>query len=66
VVQSHYRVNLTVLATDYIVATGLDDDAAEAEVNRLDALVASAADILADDFMEILFLDTPPAGPLEP
>jgi hypothetical protein len=66
VVQSHYRVNLTVLATDYIVATGLDDDAAEAEVNRLDALVASAADILADDFMEILFPDTPPAGPLEP
>jgi hypothetical protein len=66
VVQSHYRVNLTVLATDYIVATGLDDDAAEAEVNRLDALVASAADILADDFMEILFPDAPPAGPLEP
>jgi hypothetical protein len=66
VVQSHYRVNLAVLATGYIIATGLDDDAAEAEVNRLDALVASAADILADDFMEILFPDAPPAGPLEP
>jgi hypothetical protein len=64
-VQSHYRVNLTALATGYIIADGLDDDTAEAEANRLNALAAPAADVLADDFMEILFPDAPPAGPLE-
>jgi hypothetical protein len=49
------------LATGYIVADGLDDDVAEVEANRLDALAAHAVDILADDFMEILFqmLTTP-------
>jgi hypothetical protein len=35
-------------------------------MNRVDALAAPAADILTDDFMEILFPDAPPAGPLEP
>jgi hypothetical protein len=66
VVMSHYRVNLGVLSTGYIIPEGLDDDGAEVEMNRLDALAAPAADILADDFMEILFPDAPPAGPLEP
>jgi hypothetical protein len=66
VVQSHYRVNLKALATGYIVYDSLDDDGAEAEANRLDVLATPAADILADDFMEILFPDAPPAGPLEP
>jgi hypothetical protein len=66
VVQSHHRVNLAALATGYIVVDGLDDDAAEAKANRLDVLAAPAADILTDNFMEILFADAPPAGPLEP
>jgi hypothetical protein len=66
VVQSHYRVNLAALATGYIVADGLDDDAAEAKANRLDVLAAPAADILADDFMEILFPDAPPPDPWSP
>jgi hypothetical protein len=66
VVQSHYRVNLAALAMGYIIADGLDDDAAEAEANHLDMLAAPAADLLADDFAEILFPDAPPAGPLEP
>jgi hypothetical protein len=66
VVQLHYRVNLVALTTSYIVADGLDDDSAEAEANRLDALAAPAADILANNFMEILFPNAPPAGPLEP
>jgi hypothetical protein len=66
VVQSHYRVNLVALATGYFVPDGLDDDGPEAEANHLDALAAPVADILADDFMEILFPDAPPAGPLEP
>jgi hypothetical protein len=65
-VQSHYRVNLVALAMGYIFADGLDDDTAEAEVNRLDVLAAPAADILADDFAEILFRDAPPTRPLEP
>jgi hypothetical protein len=64
VVQSHYRVNLAALEIGYIVADGLDDGVVEADANRLDALAAPAADILADDFMEILFPDAPrPAGP---
>jgi hypothetical protein len=66
VVQSHYRVNLRALFTGYVIPEGLDDDSAEAEMNRVDALAAPAADILTDDFMEILFPDAPPAGPLEP
>jgi hypothetical protein len=65
VVQSHYQVNLRALSTRYIVPDSLDDDGAEAEMNRVDALVSPAADILADDFMEILFPDAPPVGPLE-
>jgi hypothetical protein len=64
VVQSYYRVNLAALATGYIIVDSLDDDTAEAEVNCLDVLVAPAADILADDFAEILFSDAPP--PLDP
>jgi hypothetical protein len=35
-------------------------------MNRVDALAAPSADILTNDFMEILFPDAPPAGPLEP
>jgi hypothetical protein len=65
VVQSQYRVNLGALSTSYIIPDSLDDDGAEAEVNRVDVLAAPAVDILADDFMEILFPDGPP-GPLEP
>jgi hypothetical protein len=33
---------------------------------RVDTLAAPAANILTDDFMEILFPDAPLAGPLEP
>jgi hypothetical protein len=66
VVQSHYQVNLRALSTCYVIPEGLDDDGDEVKMNRVDALAALAADLLADDFMEILFPDTPPAGPLEP
>jgi hypothetical protein len=66
VVVSHYRVNLGVLSTGYNIPGGLDDDSAEVEMNRVDALAAPAADILTDDFMEILFLDAAPAAPLKP
>jgi hypothetical protein len=68
VVQSHYWFDIAALATctGYVVTDDLDDDDAEAEANRLDALAAHATDILADDFVEILFPDAPPTGPLEP
>jgi hypothetical protein len=66
VVVSHYRVNLRALSTSYIIPEGLNDGGAEVEMNHVDALAAPAADILANDFMEILFPDAAPADPLEP
>jgi hypothetical protein len=58
-VVSHYRVNLEAISTGYVVPVGVDD---EVEMNRVDTLAASAANILADDFVEFLFQDAPPAG----
>jgi hypothetical protein len=40
VVVLHYRVNLGALSTSYIIPEGLDDDGAEVEMNRVDALAA--------------------------
>jgi hypothetical protein len=57
VVQSHYGVDVTMLATGYIVADDLDDNGAEAKANRLDA---PATDIITDDFEEALFPNAPP------
>jgi hypothetical protein len=59
VVASHYRVNLGPIFTGYVVPIGVDD---EVEMNRVEALAAPAANVLAEDFMEFLFLDAPPAG----
>jgi hypothetical protein len=59
VVASHYRVNLEAISTGYVVPVGVDD---EVEMNRVDALAAPATNALAEDFMEFLFLDAPPAG----
>jgi hypothetical protein len=66
VVASHYRVNLGAISTGYVIPEGLDDEGAEVEMNRMDALATPAANVLAEDFMEILFPGAPPAGPLEP
>jgi hypothetical protein len=63
VVESHYRVNLGVISTSYVIPEGLDD---EVEMNHMDALAAPAANVLTEDFMEFLFSDAPPAGGLEP
>jgi hypothetical protein len=59
VVVSHYRVNLEAISTGYVVHFGVDD---EVEMNRMDTLTAPTANILAEDFMEFLFQDAPPAG----
>ena len=47
------------VSTGYVVPVGVDDEVA---MNRADALAAPAADILAEDFMDFLFPDAPPAG----
>jgi hypothetical protein len=59
VVVSHYRVNLGAISIVYVIPVGIDD---EVEMNRVDTLAASAADVHAEDFMEFLFPDAPPAG----
>jgi hypothetical protein len=63
VVVSHYRVDLEAISTGYVVPVGVDD---EVEMNRVDTLTTPAANILAEDFMDFLFPDDPPAGGLEP
>jgi hypothetical protein len=59
VVVSHYRVNLEAISTGYVVPVDVDD---EVEMNCVDMLATPAADVLAEDFMEFLFPDAPPAG----
>jgi hypothetical protein len=66
VVASQYRVNLEAISTSYVIPKSLDDDDAEGEMNCVDALAAPATNVLAEDFIEILFLGAPLAAPLEP
>jgi hypothetical protein len=66
VVASHYGVNLRAISTGYVTPEGLDDDGAEVEMNRVDALATPPANVLAEDFMEILFPGAPSASHLEP
>jgi hypothetical protein len=63
VVASHYQVNLGAISTTYVIPAGVDD---EVEMNFVDALTAPAANVLAEDFMEFLFPDAPPAGGPKP
>jgi hypothetical protein len=63
VVASHYQVTLRVISTGYVVPEGLDD---KVEMNRVYALTAPTFNVLAEDFMEFLFPDAPPASDLEP
>jgi hypothetical protein len=59
VVVSHYRVNLRAISTGYVVVASVDD---EVGMNRVNTLAAPAANVLAEDFMDFLFPDAPPAG----
>jgi hypothetical protein len=59
VVASHYQVDLEAVSTGYVVPVSVDDEVA---MNHVDALAAPAADVLAEDFMDFLFPDAPPAG----
>jgi hypothetical protein len=59
VVVSHYRVNLGAISTSYVVPVGVDD---EVEMICVDTLATPTANVLAEDFMELLFPDAPMAG----
>jgi hypothetical protein len=59
VVASHYQLDFEVVSTGYIVPDDVDE---ETVMHRADALAASAADVLAEDFTDFLFPDAPAAG----
>jgi hypothetical protein len=57
-VASHYQVDFEAVASGYVVPVGIEDEEA---MNHVDALATPAADALAEDFMDFLFLDAPGA-----
>jgi hypothetical protein len=59
VVESHYQVDFEAVSSGYVDPVGVEDEEA---MNRADALAATAADTLAEDFVDFLFLDAPGAG----
>jgi hypothetical protein len=59
VVASHYQVDFEAVSSGYVVPVGIKDEAA---MNRVDALVATATDMLTEDFTDFVFPDAPAAG----
>jgi hypothetical protein len=59
VVASHYQVDFEAVSLGYIVPVGVEDEEA---MNRADALAATTADMLVEDFANFLFPDAPGAG----
>jgi hypothetical protein len=59
VVASHYQVDFEAVSSGYVVPIGVKDEEA---MNRADALTATAADMLAEDFADFLFPNAPGAG----
>jgi hypothetical protein len=59
VVASHYQVDFEAMSSGYIVPVGVEDEVA---MDRVDALAATAADMLTEDFTDFLFPDAPAAG----
>jgi DNA-binding Lrp family transcriptional regulator len=58
VVASHYQMDFEAVSSGYVVPIGVEDEEA---MNRADALAATAADVLAEDFADFLFPDAPGA-----
>jgi hypothetical protein len=58
VVASHYQVDFEAVSSGYVVPVGVEDEVA---MNRADALAATTADVLAEDFMDFLFPNAPGA-----
>jgi DNA-binding Lrp family transcriptional regulator len=59
VVVSHYQVDFKVVSSGYVVPVGIKDEVA---MDRADALAATDADMLAEDFTDFLFPDAPVVG----
>jgi hypothetical protein len=59
VVASHYQVDFEVVSSGYIIPVSVKDEVA---MDRIDALAATAADMLAEDFTDFLFPYAPAAG----
>jgi hypothetical protein len=59
VVASHYQVDFEAVSSGYVVPVGVEDEVA---MDRADALAATTADMLAEDFTDFLFPDAPAAG----
>jgi DNA-binding Lrp family transcriptional regulator len=59
VVASHYQVDFEAVSSGYVVPIGVED---EEVMNRADALAATVADMLTEDFDDFLFSDAPGAG----
>jgi hypothetical protein len=59
VVASHYQVDFKAISSGYVVPVGVEDEVA---MDRADALAATATDMLAEDFTDLLFPDAPAAG----
>jgi hypothetical protein len=59
VVGSHYQVDFEAVASGYVIPVGVEDEVA---MERADALAATAAEMLAEDFVDFLFHDAPDAG----
>jgi hypothetical protein len=58
---SHYQVDFESISSGYVVPDGVEDEVA---MDHADALAATAADMLAEDFTDFLFPDAPAAdGP---
>jgi RNA 3'-terminal phosphate cyclase len=61
-VTSHYQVDFEAVSSGYVIPVGVKDEVA---MNRADALAATAADMLAKDFIDFLFPDAPAACDLQ-
>jgi hypothetical protein len=59
VVASHYQVDFEAVSSSYVVPVGVEDEVA---MNRMNALAATAADMLTKDFVDFLLQDAPGAG----
>jgi hypothetical protein len=59
VVASHYQVDFEAVSSGYVISVGVEDEVA---MNRADALTATVADMLTEDFTDFLFPDAPAAS----
>jgi hypothetical protein len=59
VVASYYQFDFEAVSSGYVVPVGVEDEVA---MDRADALAATAADMLVEDFTDFLFPDAPAAG----